>query len=184
MRLLSMGRCVFLPASALALVLTVSCFNKGGDGKYDPKTQFRAEDGRIFDKCSGEEYNPEQQFCHEGAVAWKCGGKVYDTKKYGCANEELLYDREIEFFFVPLDQYNGVVYKKCGGEEYSPATQFCEGDKIQVYKCGDTNYNTETQFCHKNKTYDKCVSQRTEPATRRDYDPDKQRCQDGEVVDR
>jgi hypothetical protein len=225
MRLFSLRRCLLLSAAALALILTFSCSDKGE--KYDPNTQFRTEDGCVYDKCGGREYNPEtqycasdsnvydvlldrlkknqseqagaadnkcggetydpeRQFCHEGAVTWKCGSKVYDPKKYGCTNdnEEILYDKEVEFFFMPIDSYNGVVYKKCGGKEYSPATQFCEGDKVHDYKCGDTKYNNETQFCHQDKVYDKCVSELTEPATRSDYNPDTQRCQGGQISER
>jgi ribosomal protein L37E len=213
MRLFTRKNTVLLSAAWIAAVVAVSCSKNDGDVKYDPQTQFRTEDGCVYDKCGGKDfdpknqycasdsnvydmlgsaaaesagnkcgdnaYDPESQFCHDGNVMEKCGGNTYNPQTHDCAwygGEGRIYDRETEFAFVHLDSYGQDVYKKCGGKEYDLATQFCENDKIRDYKCGDKKYNVETQFCHRNTLYDKCVSLLSEPASRNEYNPDKQQC--------
>jgi len=111
----------------LAMAFTLSCSEKCGDKKYDPKTQFCHNNSDVADKCKGKEYNPETQFCGENDIADKCGDKKYDQKTQFCHN-------------------NSDVANKCDGKEYNPETQFCGGNEI-LDKCGGNEYSPETQFC-------------------------------------
>ncbi|MDR2693608.1 MAG: fibrobacter succinogenes major paralogous domain-containing protein [Chitinispirillales bacterium] len=168
--------------------ISMRCVMYGGNSSTTgPTTPTSAETALAGNKCGENGYDPETQFCHDGNVTDKCGGNSYNPKTHGCAwdgNKERAYDRDIEFGYVPIGSYTVDIYKKCGGKEYNPATQFCENNNVQDYKCDNKKYNAETQFCHQNTLYNKCVSELTEPASRNEYNPDRQQCRDGQVIDR
>jgi uncharacterized protein (TIGR02145 family) len=120
---------------ALAIIFTISCSEKCGDKKYDPKIQFCYKDSEVKEKCNGKEFNPETHFCGGNNVVDKCGGKEYDFETQFCYN-------------------NSEIANKCNGKEYNFETQFCSNSEI-LDKCGSNEYSPETQFCdlRDNKIY-------------------------------
>ncbi|MCL2283972.1 MAG: hypothetical protein FWC26_11720 [Fibromonadales bacterium] len=47
------------------------------------------------------------------------------------------------------------VIDKCGGKDYTSASQICE-DGILKNPCGNGYYDSIIQFCFENEIYDKC----------------------------
>jgi len=60
----------------------------------------------------------------------------------------------------------------CGGNDYDPATQFCDNGKVYA-RCGGT-YITSVQFCSNGNIYHLCGGKQ--------YEPESESCDDGKVV--
>jgi uncharacterized protein (TIGR02145 family) len=86
--------------------------------------------------------------------------------------------RECEAIFNPANKfcYDGSVYDKCGGKEYTnPAGKFCYNGSVYD-KCGGQVYtNPANKFCYDGTAYDKCNDQT--------YDPVYEACCDGQTYD-
>ncbi|MDR2583050.1 MAG: hypothetical protein LBC75_06170 [Fibromonadaceae bacterium] len=58
-----------------------------GNGYYDPKMQFCAEqDNKVYDKCEGRGYNPLNQICENNIVLDECGNDYYNPSSEYCFN--------------------------------------------------------------------------------------------------
>jgi uncharacterized protein (TIGR02145 family) len=67
----------------------------------------------------------------------------------------------------PYQICEGSILKiQCGNDHYSPAMQFCsEQDNLVYNKCGGKDYNTEKQMCENARLYDMCGVSKVNPAT-------------------
>ncbi|MDR2578762.1 MAG: InlB B-repeat-containing protein [Chitinispirillales bacterium] len=71
-----------------------------GDGSaFDSKTQF-CFDGKTYDKCGGDEYNPVNLGCDGGVLKTKCGGVYFDPPSESCIDDVVHY-RCGDDIFVP-----------------------------------------------------------------------------------
>ncbi len=62
--------------------------------KYDSGKQFCGSDGKVYDKCGEEEFNPEKQFCGDDrAVHELCGGEPYSVSTEMCNYENKVVTR-------------------------------------------------------------------------------------------
>jgi uncharacterized protein (TIGR02145 family) len=117
---------------------------------FNPANRF-CYDGTVYDKCSGQEYNPDYQFCD---------GIVYD--KYKCG-ETYIYTNHYDKFC-----YDGTVYDRCDGREYNPDYQFCYLSWVyDKYKCGGQTYsytNHYDKFCYDGVVYYKCDGMEYNPS--------------------
>ncbi|MCL2207893.1 MAG: hypothetical protein FWB90_07360 [Fibromonadales bacterium] len=83
-----------------------------GGKPYNTALRFCGSDGVAYDKCNGDIYTPEDQFCLEGNIKSKCGGKKYETGQF-C-----------------LDDIIGIIGAYCGDEVYNVESQLCHKDGI------------------------------------------------------
>jgi len=77
------------------------------------------------------------------------------------------YDKQTEFC------YYGIVYAKCGKQEYRPEIQICNND-IVLMKCGNEYYNERTDFCYEDAVYPRCNWSM--------YEPEKEKCVNGIIL--
>jgi uncharacterized protein (TIGR02145 family) len=160
---------------------------------YNPSTQFcvcrydgaspSSSDCHIMELCDSNEFK-DYQFCFKGEIYDKCDYQVYNPKTQSCCGindgSAAVYDIKTEFCGGDIFSGYGAVYNKCEGKEYNYETHFCEDNRIQEYKCSDRKYNFAKKFCHENKIYDRCFS--GDVFDEGEYNPETQRCKDGEIV--
>jgi hypothetical protein len=118
-------------------------------------TQF-CYDGRAYDLCEGEKYDPATHGCEYGLLKKRCGARLYDEAVQFCHTDGGVYDRCLN---DPDFDYGN----------YNPATG-CSA------RCGNFPIDAETQFCHNGRAYAKCGGL--------EYDPESQECFYGEVRDK
>jgi hypothetical protein len=149
------------PAAALALLLAASCSNSGDGEKYNPKTQFRTEDGCVYDKCGGKEYNPGAQYCASDSNIYYVMGE-YDPEthfRHKYIDEELglpIPEDTLKSGDVGNRTFSFDMIEKCGGKEYDPVWQECDNGEIKNVVCGGKKYNRKHDFCHKGKIFELC----------------------------
>jgi uncharacterized protein (TIGR02145 family) len=114
-----------------AFIYAISDIEKCGGSNFE-----------VEKKCLiGKSYNPEIEFCNGSDVLEKCGGTAsYNPTIYLCCNNTVLTKT---IYFCSKNQE----YTKCGGSEYDPDTQRCQGTVIQT-KCGAGWYNAATETCY------------------------------------
>jgi uncharacterized protein (TIGR02145 family) len=133
----------------------------------------------------------------------KCNGKEYDPVTHDCCSKTIIYAKLTQFCAI-----DNKVYQRCGGNEYSPAAQFCVDNKVYD-KCAGSNsydpakqdccnktalYTTSTQFCSASAVYPKCNGKEYDPATQfcvsnviyakcggKEYNPSTQFCADNNI---
>jgi len=140
---------------------TQVCFNYGiedlcGGSRYNQTKQF-CYDGTVYDKCNYNSYNPLMQGCANGGlvVETKCGSTWYNQEVYACCGSSL-YDQITQFCT------DNIIYDKCDGMEYSPATHICQNGVAVPAKCGNESYNPLTLYCSNGtvKDYDSIIDAR------------------------
>jgi len=126
----------------ILLALSASLFL--GCGSYDEVSSFYAE------RCGNDYYNPEEQFCRNSQIYYKCGGISYDPSYHKCENNNLFAKCGNNYYneFTQFCQ-NSKIYNKCGGFCYDPLNQKCENNSL-FSKCGNEWYNPFSQACINN----------------------------------
>ncbi len=106
----------------------------GKEKYYDDQSFCRTVRGtsKVYDKCNGEEYNPESNLCLQA--------EYHKSLK----NDSIILAAKMKSFQL-----------KCGGKSYKPSEQFCPQDSIYAL-CGNSTYNIETEFCLKDTVTAKC----------------------------
>jgi len=130
--------------------------DKCGGETYHPEYEF-CEEPEIYSLCDGERYDPSEFFCFKDKRVRLCDGEEYDRSKYACPNDELILlcggkERDPDNEFCS----GGEIVLKCGGEDYLPDTQFCTKDKEVADKCDGSEYVPSEEFCYGGKIYSKC----------------------------
>jgi len=152
--------------------------------RFSLETQF-CSGNRVYDLCSGSEWEPSTQRCESNVVETVCGGSWYDTTNVSLRCESnivktvcgsSLYDATN----ASLRCENDVVETACGSGWYDAANANlrCESNVIET-KCGNSWYNAanvsfrcrsnvvetecgggwvsaETHFCYNGKVEDRC----------------------------
>ena len=106
----------------------------------------------VSNLCDNQSYNSSTHFCSGGKVYKKCNGKLYETIKQKCSEDEQILLTKCwlsDNYHNHLTQFcsDGKVYERCGDKEYEPLTHFCSAAKVYK-KCGtEDGYNTYTHYC-------------------------------------
>ena len=53
-------------------------------------------EGKLYPRCGGKDYNPSTEFCSGSRVYSKCGGRDYNPSVQGCCNNNKIYSIETE----------------------------------------------------------------------------------------
>ena len=156
-------------------------------GDCEPYGNYFCYSGQFYEKCNGQEYNPDNRFCYKNQPYDKCDGHEYAPPGEECKGgvvgrlcNGLWYD--------PSENYciNGEL-KSCGNKPYNPATQFCY-NYVTIYdKCGDNEYDPKTHSCYNDQTYScggkpydpnthSCYNNQTYTCGNKPYDPNTHSC--------
>ena len=167
----------------LALTFTFSCSSSddggGGGGGEDPSSSSPVQSVTVFcvlgtsclpldiENCL--QYGTPVDSCPaEGESSSSAGtseGESSSSSPSGGSSSSGLSSsssagppKECTDLFNPENKfcYDGVVYDKCDGIEYPPATHICKDGVASPAKCGDVAYNPLNQICQSNvvkKTY-------------------------------
>ncbi|MCL2100387.1 MAG: hypothetical protein FWH22_01585 [Fibromonadales bacterium] len=74
--------------------------------------------------------------------------------------------------------YDGIIYDKCDGIAYNPATHICTGNTATRARCNNIDYNPLTQFCYQNSKVGQIC------AGNSSYDPDNYECENSILLTR
>ncbi|MCQ2097793.1 MAG: hypothetical protein MJY87_07630 [Fibrobacter sp.] len=118
---------------------------------YSP-VKFYAEGGMFYPLCGGKKLAAEQ-FCAAGKAYDKCGGETYDVEKEFCSYSTI-YSRVCGDKLLDDTQFcvDGVAYDKCGGEGYDVTKEKCVNNVVNRM-CGTSYYSRDKQFCVEETVY-------------------------------
>ncbi|MDR2578764.1 MAG: hypothetical protein LBC70_08175 [Chitinispirillales bacterium] len=112
---------------------------------------------KIPEYCSdGNALNLETQFCFNGRTYDKCAGEEYDPANQRCENSALHIRCDVNFY-NPAAEFcsGGSIYQKCGGIEYDPVNQGCENGILKT-KCGNAYFDPVSQSCIDDVVHNRC----------------------------
>jgi hypothetical protein len=133
-------------------------YDKCGGKPYAPNNQF-CLGGNIYNKCGINTYNPETQRCGAGNILeTKCGTDYYNPATHFCSGNTMYGKCGGNSYTEPANKfcYEGTVYNKCGVYEYDPSKYICSGDVAYRAKCDGIEYNPLTQRCLNDIIENKC----------------------------
>ncbi|MCL2207919.1 MAG: hypothetical protein FWB90_07505 [Fibromonadales bacterium] len=122
-------------------------YEKCGNHKYNPVTEFCFTDKKFYEKCGVNWYDPVEEFCFEKEPYLRCEKTVASNGKT----------------YNPLMQFcdeNGLI-DLCGGKSYKTSMQFCTGFRLEdkCYRGGVVDeYDPLTEICVKNKILSRLTS--------------------------
>jgi uncharacterized protein (TIGR02145 family) len=143
------------PSSSSLEAIVCADADKCGGQCYDKDAQF-CYNGEPHNRCGGNSYNVTLKFC--------CGGDIYDKAQYGCC-------ANVNYLLSGFGCRDGEVMDRCGDEGlYNPALQFCAADLSTQWLCGGNRYDYPEQYCEDNVVKGTCGGEELDPAAQFCYD--------------
>ena len=123
---------IFSRCDSIAEGLAENVLKEGG--RYNSIDYFCSEKGVLYEKCAGNSYDPDLQFCDRSEenpqVVAKCGGQTYEIKNEKCVDGQI----ESSIACCIKEGQNDKWCEDHPNSVYDVRKQFCDSRDGQPYK--------------------------------------------------